>query len=468
MHYMARPLDKGGGKVRPIVLGELLVKLALGCLVDVHRNALDSLFTGREDGGEPDAPRGGLFLQLGLTQCDGVSQMLEHARFLASANPHRALIALDVKNAFGEMSRAWRRKSVSQDVPTMERGLAQLWSRDHVLHVERTPGEWEPTVVADGLWQGSCEATAVYCVGFRRALVRLFEETTARGIRIDLLLYIDDACLSVSPDDLEVVWPLLQECLACAGLRLVPEKCKAFVPGATETDPRITRHLEQLLDGLPLLGTALNGELESFLGPFSLSIQPARERLERATRLLAQIRDMSREVLESSVLQSAWCLVSLCAAHSLDFDMRVHNPGDLLPLTSVLSTELADTVSHLLGLARALNQQTRSQLFLAIDQGGFGLPDFSAVVPAARLAACLQVRAVVSSRLRSVGWSSHAVDAFLPCDAALEAQDLLRGLGVVLDSAGVPQRAPLSEGNSELDLLVPPAPLKGLFSRTLA
>ena len=111
MHYMARPLDKGGGKVRPIVLGELLVKLALGCLVDVHRNALDSLFTGREDGGEPDAPRGGLFLQLGLTQCDGVSQMLGNARFLASANPHRAFIALDVKNAFGEMSRSWRRKS---------------------------------------------------------------------------------------------------------------------------------------------------------------------------------------------------------------------------------------------------------------------------------------------------------------------------------------------------------------------
>ena len=184
------------------MLGELLVKLALGCLVDVHKSRLDKLFTGREDGDEPDAFRQGLFLQLGLTHCDGISQMLEHARFLASAKPHRVVIALDVKNVFGEMSRAWYRRAVARDMPTMERGLARLWSRDHVLHVECRPGEWESHVVANGLWQGSCEATAVYYVGFRRALARFLEEAAAKGIRVDLLKYIDDARLSVSPEDL--------------------------------------------------------------------------------------------------------------------------------------------------------------------------------------------------------------------------------------------------------------------------
>ena len=97
--------------------------------------------------------------------------------------------------------------SVARDMPTMERGLAQLWSRDHVFHVECRPGEWESHMVADCLWQGSCdclwqgscEATAVYCVGFRRALARFLEEAAAKGIRVDLLKYIDDACLSVSP-----------------------------------------------------------------------------------------------------------------------------------------------------------------------------------------------------------------------------------------------------------------------------
>ena len=107
-------------------------------------------------------------------------------------------------------------------------------------------------------------------------------------------------------------------------------------------------------------------------------------------------------------------LVSFCAAHSLDFDMRVHTPGDISPLTTVLSTAITDTVTHLLGLAGALTQHTKDQLILGIREGGFGLPNFSAAAPAARLAACIQVRPVVSARLQSVGWSWFAVDASCP------------------------------------------------------
>ena len=212
----------------------------------------------------------------------------------------------------------------------------------------------------------------------------------------------------MSPADLEVVWPLLQSCLSSAGLMLAPEKCKAYMPGATKANPKITRLLEQRFDGLPLLGTALNGDLESFLGPFSLGVQPAKERPERAIKLLAQIKAMTHEVLESSMLQAGWCLVSSCAAHNLDFDTRVHTPGDISPLTTVLSIATTDTVTHLLGLAGALTQHTKDQLILGINEGGFGLPNFTAAAPAARLAACIQVRPAVSARLQSVGWSRFA------------------------------------------------------------
>ena len=108
--------------------------------------------------------------------------------------------------------------------------------------------------------------------------------------------------------------------------------------------------------------------LESFLGPFSLGVQPAKERLERAIKLLAQIRAMTHEVLESSVLQAGWCLVSFRAVHSLDFDVRVHTPGDISPLTTVLSIAFTDTVTHLLGLAGALTQHTKDQLILGIKE----------------------------------------------------------------------------------------------------
>ena len=41
----ARPQDKGGGAVRPIVLSELLVKLALGAAADAHMEHVKKLVT---------------------------------------------------------------------------------------------------------------------------------------------------------------------------------------------------------------------------------------------------------------------------------------------------------------------------------------------------------------------------------------------------------------------------------------
>ena len=43
LDYVVRPLDKGGGRPRPIVLSELLLKLPMGCCVDAHRDRLQSL-----------------------------------------------------------------------------------------------------------------------------------------------------------------------------------------------------------------------------------------------------------------------------------------------------------------------------------------------------------------------------------------------------------------------------------------
>ena len=42
---VARPLDKGGGKVRPIFLGKVPVKLALGSTIDALKGKLDEAFT---------------------------------------------------------------------------------------------------------------------------------------------------------------------------------------------------------------------------------------------------------------------------------------------------------------------------------------------------------------------------------------------------------------------------------------
>ena len=96
------------------------------------------------------------------------------------------------------------------------------------------------------------------------------------------------------------------------------------------------------------------------------------------------------------------------------------------------------------------------------------MPDLLLMAPAARLSAALQVRPVVAPRLRALGWSAHALDASLPCDSALEAQADMKEAVALITSACVPCRAPLADGTSELDLLTPPAPRDGLFSRIMA
>ena len=76
MGLVARPLDKGGGKVRPIVLGEVLAKLALSSTIDAPKGKFDEALTAEL----PDLA-GQLPTQLGMTQADGAHQFLQHAGF---------------------------------------------------------------------------------------------------------------------------------------------------------------------------------------------------------------------------------------------------------------------------------------------------------------------------------------------------------------------------------------------------
>lgn len=78
-------------------------------------------------------------------------------------------------------------------------------------------------------------------------------------IRSDALAYIDDSLVSISPEDLAQAWPCITGHLARAGLTLVPHKCAAYVPAATEEESRVTAHVPQRMDGLPLLGSAVQG-----------------------------------------------------------------------------------------------------------------------------------------------------------------------------------------------------------------
>ena len=51
--------------------------------------------------------------------------------------------------------------------------------------------------------------------------------------------------------------------------------------------------MPQRLDGLPLLGSAVQGEFESILGVYGLEAEPARRRLAGALALIEKIKQLA-------------------------------------------------------------------------------------------------------------------------------------------------------------------------------
>eukprot|EP00972_Heterocapsa_arctica_P029474 4340605-Heterocapsa_arctica.AAC.1 len=228
---------------------------------------------------------------------------------------------MDVRNAYGEVHRTWCRQAAVEAIPELERPLAQLWgSGAHRLWVEHAPGKWRCEEVHDGLWQGSSEATAVFSLGQRKAVLQAVRSLKDLGIRVDLVAYVDDAVMSVAPEDFARAWACVGEQLLRAGLSLVPHKCNAYIPSASAPDARVAAHVNQRFDGLPLLGTATQGAFESFLGPYALALEPALRRVERAETLAARLRCLATSTLACPSVQPAWLLLTMVVAHALDFD----------------------------------------------------------------------------------------------------------------------------------------------------
>ena len=93
------------------------------------------------------------------------------------------------------------------------------------------------------------------------------------------------------------------------GWQLQRSKCKAWIRGADALLPAVNSVVPQVLEGLPLLGSALEGELESLLGLFGFSAAPACGRLTAAHRFAEQIRKLPTANLDAPAVHAAWKLI---------------------------------------------------------------------------------------------------------------------------------------------------------------
>ena len=94
LHHLACPLDKGGGKVRPIVLSETIIRILMAALFGTQEKAIQDWM--HKD--EVDGHR--LFKQFANMKSDGISEYLMHVQELAGSRSQACFISLDVSNAF--------------------------------------------------------------------------------------------------------------------------------------------------------------------------------------------------------------------------------------------------------------------------------------------------------------------------------------------------------------------------------
>ena len=114
------PLDKGGGKVRPIALGEALPKLAQAVLLDTMEKQLRASF-------EPH--------QLSVRTPGGAEILARTLRSWMALPDDRNILQIDLHNAYGQMKRSHTLRAVIKRCP----GLAHSWHSSGP-HEQHRPG----------------------------------------------------------------------------------------------------------------------------------------------------------------------------------------------------------------------------------------------------------------------------------------------------------------------------------------
>ena len=107
----------------------------------------------------------------------------------------------------------------------------------------------------------------MFSLALRRSLLRAQHKLIQQsGIHLDALSYVDDTLICIEIDHIAAAWPVLRLELAQAGLTINESKCVGWSPSLTTKDFCITNFIEQSLEGIPLLGNAVQSSTNALWG----------------------------------------------------------------------------------------------------------------------------------------------------------------------------------------------------------
>ena len=168
-----------------------------------------------------------------LMEC-GADRMVYNLRSMALAAPHKLFIATDIQNAFGTVNRATAVGALLMYLPAFVPIMSLFWGSIHTaLYIPDSHSSFAPLKVTQGVFQGECLSTAVFCTHLRVAvdhflqqIKELFPDRDPTQV-VQFLAYVDDVVLIMEPDDFLAIWPIWVQSLAKFGLIVEQSKCEA-------------------------------------------------------------------------------------------------------------------------------------------------------------------------------------------------------------------------------------------------
>ena len=432
MAAVLEPVDQGvqadnSRKIRPIGLGEALVKFAETLALDMAQPEITKWL-------EP--------AQRGICTSDGVVQVVRTMRGWAkdmqdqaAVDQEACLVSTDLQNAFCNFYRHKALQTMREQCPAVARMMAGHWSAGPTLGWQRVTGSnWRRCSAERGGWQGSRATMVAYAIDAEAAF---HKAELAHIARIGIT---DDFYLAGSASHIATKWPMLEEALQEHGHSLRRHKCTFWVPSwdvvseeerqsdATRGVSILNEYISQSFGGMRMLGSAAQGKWKVELGSGMPMQAAADERCEDAGRACRKLADLAKFRLTDGSVQAAWTILQKSASRALDFDIRMCPHWALQAQRSDLAMAMEEVVDAVTG--RQLKEQQREQVQLPGAFGGMSLKDLADdMCAAAYLSAWQQHREAIPKLAVLLGRPIlHEVDS----EDAERAREVLLEAGITM------------------------------------
>ena len=378
------PLQKKGGGLRPIAVGDTLRRVVGKCLLRTEAVMTEfACLKPRQCGvGVKNAAE-----MVGM----GLQRLVQSKA--AKGDHDYVVLQVDMRNAFNSVSRDAVLKGCMAKVPSAYNWLKFCYGGASPLYCQGRLFCHSHV----GVHQGD----ACGPLGFALGLDEGLDQCESRDVEWELW-YLDDGHIVGRVPDVLARLKDLQEALIRVGLALNLEKCKMWGPGIQTKDEPAPRYPNELppnhpgrsVPVIPFGGdhgiTALGVPVDAPRGPSRKEPFVAPEcklkwtsAVEETNRLLVRLRSYPEGQVRLTLLR--YCL-DACRVNHLLRSTEVEEAGES---PGVLRAALQEAAQDL--LATGVSEYTWEQICLPIRLGGLGISDPIVMQPGARIAALINL-----------------------------------------------------------------------------